>query len=168
MQEEKRRQLFQDILDKHKGILLKVAGMYCQEEADRQDLVQEILVQIWQSLHRYDERFALSTWLYRVSLNIAISHFRKSRSRTGHIILTDEPPAQIADAELSGKDHQLNLLHQFIAELRDLDKALMLLYLEEKSHAEIAEILGISTTNVATRIGRIKETLRKRFSTQKN
>lgn len=164
MQEEKRKRLFHEILEKHKGILFKVAGIYCQEEADRQDLVQESLVQVWQSLHRYDERFALSTWLYRVSLNVAISHYRKSRTRTSRIFLTDEPLAQIADAEPPGQNHQLHLLHQFIAELRDLDKALMLLYLEEKSHAEIADILGISVSNVSTRIGRIKETLRKRFS----
>ncbi len=168
MQEEKRKRLFQEILEKHKGILFKVAGIYCREEADRQDLVQETLVQVWQSLHRYDERFALSTWLYRVSLNIAISHYRKNRTRNESIIPLGESVPQIPDADASGKEQQLNLLHQFIAELRDLDKALMLLYLEEKSHAEIADIMGISATNVATRIGRIKETLRKRFSSQKN
>jgi RNA polymerase sigma factor (sigma-70 family) len=156
--------LFNEILEQHKGILFKVSRMYCQNEVDRQDLCQEIRIQIWRSLHNYNDKYKMSTWLYRISLNVAISFYRKNIRREVTNIPLSEDISQIQESETTEKEHNLNLLEQFISELNDLDKALMLLYLEDKSHAEIADILGISVSNVSTKAGRIKERLRNRFS----
>ena len=113
----------------------------------------------------YDDNFKHSTWMYRISLNVAISFYRKENSRrkisnplTGGII-------NFSDNEVSeDKENDLGILQQMISELKDLDKALMLLYLEEKSHKEISQIIGISETNVATKINRIKNNLKQKFT----
>ncbi|GAB3835708.1 RNA polymerase sigma factor [Hymenobacter jeollabukensis] len=160
-------QQFQRWLEQHRGILFNVARTYCRDEDDRQDLLQEMLVQLWQALPRYDPaRAAASTWVYRVALNTAISfHRRHVGRRAARVPLPPELP-QPPDAEALEREQQLRQLEQFIDELRELDKALMLLYLENKSHADIADILGISVSNVATKVSRIKEQLRQRFARQ--
>ena len=156
-------QKFHQILEQHKGILFKVARTYCQNEADRQDLLQEMMIQIWKSLHRYNDNFAITTWLYRIALNVAISFYRKNTHQQNKSLpLTDEMK-HIQEEPSSEKQDQLSLLEQFISEFNDLDKALVLLYLEDKSHAEMAEIMGLSVTNIGTKLGRIKEKLKKRF-----
>lgn len=161
-------QLFQQLIELHKGILYKIARTYCRDEADRQDLLQEIMLQLWQSFHKYNGQFKISTWLYRISLNVAISFYRKNAGRRNRNTPLDDQMILIQEVDKPDKEAQLLLLEQFIAELRDLDKALMLLYLEERSHAEIAEILGISASNVATKIGRIKIQLKQKFSDLKS
>ena len=162
--QERQKKLFEDAIEQHKGILFKVARVYCTNENDREDLIQEMMIQIWQSVHKYNDQYKISTWLYRISLNVAISFYRKSLTRakkytelTEHII---DPPVE----DKSENERQLNLLEQFISELKEIDKALMILYLEDKSHTEIAEILGISVSNVGTKTGRIKDKLKARFS----
>ena len=155
---------FADLLTQHQSLLHKVATLYCPDSDDRQDLLQEIRVQVWQSFPRYDHRVALSTWLYRVALNTAISFYRQTarrQARTGG--LTAEA-LHIAEPLASEQEGQLRLLEQFIGELGELDKALMLLYLEAHSHAAIADVLGLSVSNVATKVGRIKEKLKLRFA----
>jgi RNA polymerase sigma-70 factor (ECF subfamily) len=123
-----------------------------------------MMIQIWKSIQTYNEKFALTTWLYRISLNVAISFYRKNIHRQRTNIPLNEHISQIQEDDNTEREHQLNLLEQFIGELNDLDKALMLLYLEDKSQAEIADILGISMSNVSTKVGRIKDKLRNRFS----
>lgn len=160
-------QRFNEILDTHKGIIFKIARSYCHDETDRQDLIQEILIQIWQSLHTYNSKYAITTWLYRVSLNTAISHYRKSKTR-GKYFIALEPGFDISTfLDNTEKEQNLNLLEQFISELKEIDKALMLLYLVDKNHAEISEILGLSISNISTKIARIKEKLKSRFSLNK-
>ena len=163
MNKQEQQQFFQEIIEQHKGILFKVARTYCTHEDDRQDLIQEMMIQIWKSIHKYDKQFKISTWLYRISLNVAISFYRRTSSRAGKYTLLNEHTAQLPTEEKSGTEQQLNLLEQFISELKEIDKALMLLYLEEKSHSEIAGILGMSISNVGTRSARIREKLRRRF-----
>lgn len=166
MKTEKNNQKFQQLIEQNKGILFKVARTYCKDEDDRQDLIQEIMIQIWQSLHRYNDKYAISTWLYRISLNVAISFYRKNGNRQGNFISLNDQFHTVQNVDNSEKEQQLNLLEQFIHELKEIDKALMLLYLEDKSHTEIAEIVGISVSNVSTKIGRIKDKLKRRFSQQ--
>ncbi|GAB1443150.1 hypothetical protein MASR2M39_19890 [Ignavibacteriales bacterium] len=122
------------------------------------------MIQIWQSLHKYSDQYKISTWLYRISLNVAISYFRKSSKREQRYTPLTEKTALIALEDKSENESQLLLLEQFISELKEIDKALMILYLEDKSHTEIAGILGMSVSNVGTKIGRIKEKLKSRFS----
>jgi RNA polymerase sigma-70 factor (ECF subfamily) len=168
MNEKEQRQHFRNIIEQHKGILFKVARAYCPNEYDRQDLIQEMMIQIWQSVHRYNNQNSISTWLYRISLNVAISFYRKTTIRANKHTTLNEQTEQIPTEEKTTGERQLNLLEQFISELKEFDKALMILYLEDKSHAEIAEILGMSVSNVGTKIGRIKDKLKTRFSQSKS
>ena len=157
--------LFLSLVQSNKGIFYKVANSYCKNIEDRKDLIQEIIIQLWKSFDDYDDQFKYSTWMYRISLNVAISFYRKEKSRRrisnpfteGIINFTD-------DDNLKDKESDLGILQQMILELKDLDKALMLLYLEEKSHKEISHIIGISETNVATKINRIKNVLKQKFT----
>ncbi len=164
MSKKEHQQFFQDIIDQHKGILYKVARIYCQNEEDRQDLIQEMMIQIWQSIHKYNSQFKISTWIYRISLNVAISYYRKSKTITSNQSFLEDQSAQQLSDDKTEREQQLNLLEQFVSELREIDKALMLLYLEDKSYNEIAEVLGMSVSNVGTKIGRIKDKLKIRFS----
>jgi len=162
------RQRFQDIIVEHKGIFLKIARTYCSDEIDRQDLVQEIMIQVWKALPTYNQSVKISTWLYRIALNVAISFYRKGSSLKSRSIPLSKQVFQVQEEQTLHKEEQLNLLERFITELKELDKALILLYLDNKSHIEIAEILGISITNVSTKVGRIKEHLKQKFSKHSN
>lgn len=155
---------FQVILDQHKGILFKVARTYCHDENDKEDLIQEMLIQIWKSIERYNDKYAITTWLYRICINVAISFYRKTKNR--RLIKTEIHEYEFFQEDLHSneKEQQLILLEKFIEELNEFDKALMLLYLDEKPQSEIADILGISLSNVSTKVGRIKEKLKKRFA----
>ena len=157
---------FLTAIQSHKGILYKVANAYAERAEDRQDLVQEMILQLWRSFDRYDNRFALSTWMYRIALNVAISQYRREKSRNN--LVTGMPAAilEMADQpENHSADAAMAFLQRFIAELKELDRALVLLYLDDKPYREIADILGISESNVSTKIGRIKTLLKQRYST---
>jgi RNA polymerase sigma-70 factor (ECF subfamily) len=152
------------LLDTHKGILFKVANTYCYRVEDRRDLIQEISLQVWRSYSRFDGRCKFSTWLYRIALNVAIS-FHRQESQHHHLLSGDDHLHDLpAAAEAAPPSDEIQALHRFIEGLDGLNKALVLLYLDEHSHHEIAEILGISTTNVATKIARIKHRLRQDFT----
>jgi len=155
---------FHQIIEQHKGVLFKIAKAYCQNDDDRQDLLQEMMIQVWKSLPKYNDTFAITTWLYRICLNVAISFYRKSATRQNFNVPLVEELTSIREEESNQKQEQLSLLEKFISELDDLDKALMLLYLEDKSYAEMSEIMGLSVSNVGTKLGRIKEKLKKKFS----
>jgi len=154
---------FHQIIERHKGILFKVAKTYCLNDDERQDLLQEMMLQIWKSLHKYNDTFAITTWLYRISLNVAISFYRKNAKRKNLNIPLIEELASIQDEVNTEKQERLALLEKFISELNDIDKALTLLYLEDKSYIEIAEIMGLSVTNVGTKLGRIRDKLKMKF-----
>jgi RNA polymerase sigma-70 factor (ECF subfamily) len=154
-----RQEEFEALLEAHRGILHKVANTYCRNLADREDLVQEIAVQLWRSFPRFDGRCRFSTWAYRIALNVAISHARQESARARHTVPAEDRHVEIAD-EPGPPAEELQLLHSFIEGLDGLYKALALLYLDGNSHQEIAEVLGISATNVATKIARLKERLR--------
>lgn len=158
------QQRFAALWREHQGIALKVASVYARGEDDRRDLVQEIGAQLWRSFGRFDaQRAKFSTWMYRVALNVAISQLRQHVRRDAGVLepLTAHHLETIGGGEpIAEGDDRLGRLYTFIDRLGVLDRALMLLYLEDRDHAEIAEILGISKTNVATRIGRVKQKLR--------
>jgi RNA polymerase sigma factor (sigma-70 family) len=159
------RQRFGELLERHRGIVVKIAYSYCPQPDDRADLVQEIAAQLWRAFPGYDASRSFSTWMYRIALNVAISHLRNSVHRHQHAISLDESLHDIA-AEGSDPEAaaQLRLLHRFIAQQDPLNRALLLLYLEDRSHHEIAEVLGISEGNVATKISRLKQRMRTDFS----
>lgn len=168
MDKKEQQNFFEGIIEQNKGILFKVARAYCPDEEDRQDLMQEMMIQIWQSIHKYNDQYKISTWLYRISLNVAISFYRKTSSRSKKYTQLNEQMVETTLDDKSENERQLKLLEQFISELKEIDKALMILYLEDKSHIEIAEILGLSVSNVGTKMGRIKDQLKTRFSQLKS
>lgn len=157
------------VIDTNKGILYKVANSYCIDSEDRKDLVQEIIIQLWKSFEDYNDQYKYSTWVYRIALNVAISFYRKENRRKEIANPLNDSILNYADTNLATeKEQDLSILQEFIMELKELDKAVMLLYLEEKSYKEIAEMIGITETYVATKIGRIKNTLKQKFATIKN
>ena len=168
MDKQGQQHLFEGIIEQHKGILFKVARAYCPDEEDRQDLIQEMMIQVWQSIHKYNSQYKITTWLYRISLNVAISFYRKSSTRAKIYTELNEQMVETLVEDKSENERHLNLLEQFICELKEIDKAMMILYLEDKSHTEIAEILGLSVSNTGTKIGRIKDKLKARFSQLKS
>jgi RNA polymerase sigma-70 factor (ECF subfamily) len=149
-------------LDAHRRILSKVTRTYCREPADREDLAQEIVVQLWRSFPRFDGRSKFSTWMYQVALNVAISYQRSEIVRARYVI-SDE--AQILDAvdQTNDEPQEVGLIYEFIDSLNPLDRALVLLYLDGNSHQEISQVLGISTTNVATKMNRLKQAMQLQF-----
>ena len=161
--------MFLSVIQMNKGIIYKIANSYCKNAEDRKDLVQEIIVQLWKSFDNYTDQYKYSTWMYRIALNVAISFYRKESRRKHVSNPISEDIIELADTKVTDEiEENMGFLQEFISELKELDKALMLLYLEEKNHKEIAEIIGISETNVATKIGRIKNVLKQKFSNIKN
>lgn len=156
---------FLSLVDEHKKILYKVAQSYCANPDDRRDLMQEITVQLWRSFGRYDPRYRFSTWMYRIAMNVAISFYRTLRVERSCTVAMEESVLEIAAPEAESDD--VRQLRLFIQQLDELDRALLILYLDGNSHDDIAEILGITTTNVATKISRIKQRLRRDFDSQK-
>ncbi len=161
---DKNRDIFLSLLESHKGIIYRVANSYCRDSADRQDLVQEIIIQLWTSFDRYDSSFKHSTWMYRIALNTAISYYRKSKVRRENSVdLSPILESTIGGEETLEADPNLKLLQHFIQQLGEIDRSLILLFLDEHSYKEIAEITGFSVTNVSTRLGRIKKELKAKF-----
>jgi len=164
-----KKDIFLSVIETNKGIIYKIANSYCKDPEDRKDLFQEIVSQLWKSFDNYNNQYRYSTWIYRVALNVAISFYRKENRRKVLSSPLSEGVFSLIDFDEPNEiESNLRMLQQFIQELKDLDKALMLLYLEEKSHREIAEIIGITETNVATKIGRIKQLLKQRFMNKEN
>ena len=158
-----RHDAFSALLQRHRGILFKVANTYARLAEDRDDLAQEIAARLWHAYPKYDPARSFSTWMYRVALNVAISHVREQTVRGRHdAVPLDEGIHDLADGD--GVDHErdqhIRLLQGFIQRQPPLERALLLLYLEDRPQREIAEILGITESNVSTRIGRLKQRIR--------
>jgi RNA polymerase sigma factor (sigma-70 family) len=153
---------FEQLLQSHRGIVYKVAGSYSRTASDRDDLAQEICLQLWRAFPKYDSQRKFSTWMYRVALNVAISHLRRTPQSAayGDEPLHDLHLETVADPVSVHPQAEMEILMTFIARLEPLHRALILLYLDDHSYADMAAILGISETNVATKINRIKNTLR--------
>ena len=153
------QQHFQGLLEEHKKILYKVCNLYCKNRDDREDLAQEIAVQLWRSFGSFDERCQFSTWMYRIALNVAISFYRRENTRARYVLSDNERLLNAID-ETASQSEEIQVLYRFIEGLDALNRALVLLYLEGNSYLEMSEVLGISETNVATKIGRLKKTMR--------
>ena len=147
---------FAELLERHRGIVFKVAATYCRNPADREDVAQEIVTQLWRAFPKFDATRTFSTWMYRIALNVAISFVRTNSVRARHTVALDhthdvEGPTNAED------DERARVLYSFIDRLDALNRALLLLYLDEHSYRDIAAILGITETNVATKISRLKQ-----------
>jgi RNA polymerase sigma-70 factor (ECF subfamily) len=155
------QETFIRLVSEHRGMLYKVCRLYCLTESDRQDLFQEIVLQLWRSYPAFRGEARISTWLYRIALNTAISGLRKQK----RLITSVDPeslPTEWQDIQYPGdKEEQLRLLYTAIDRLSEVEKALTMLYLENKSYQEMEEILGIAQNNLRVKMNRIRDKLRK-------
>jgi len=164
MQQQAQKDQFIYLIQQNRKLIFKVCNAYCKDAEDRKDLVQEVIIKLWQSFHKYDSKYKLSTWIYRIALNTAISHYRSDSKRQKSTVSVHENLLEIADDnDKTELDKNVQLLYGFINRFDELNKALMILYLDNNSYKDIAEILGISETNVATKIARLKQRLKLQF-----
>jgi len=158
------KETFLRLLEEHKGIIIKICNAYCQAKDDKEDLSQEIVYNLWKAFANYTPDHKFSTWLYRVALNVAISYYRKEKRSLQYTPYDENLIVFSEEGYNAALEGNLLLLQQFIFELKEIDKSIMLLYLDDKSYHEIAEITGISETNVATKINRIKTNIKAKFA----
>lgn len=140
-------------------IIIKICRAYTDSQEDYEDYYQEVCLQIWKSRNNFKGKSEWSTWIYRISLNVCLTMLRKKTRRQGAFIenITKE---EIAEETHFFSNESLNLLYKAIKTLSEVDRAVILLYLEEKSYKEIAEIIGTSPNNIGVRITRIKSRLK--------
>ena len=151
---------FAALLESHRRHVFKVANAYARGAADVEDLAQEIAAQLWRAFPAYDRARVFSTWMYRIALNVAISWLRSEAPRWRLSVAYDAGLHEPAADEPVDDDEGLRILRGFIASQDSLDRAVLLLYLEERPYAEMSEILGVSVTNLTTKINRLKDRLR--------
>jgi RNA polymerase sigma factor (sigma-70 family) len=147
----------------NEGFIYKLASAYTSTADDKHDLIQEIFYQLWKSFETYNKQSKISTWMYKVALNVSVYHLRKSK-RNVLTIPIDYEAMEYHENRSNDDEEKWILFRRSIETLNLLDKGIVLLYLENKSYEEIAEIIGISKTNVGTKLARIKEKLRQQIS----
>jgi len=147
---------FIDLIHEHERMIYKICFLYADTEADRQDLYQEIVSQVWQGYQNFRGDAKFSTWLYRVSLNTAIAGFRKEKRSV--LIYTDGALPDISDTDAGNE--QSELLNRAIGRLNDIEKALVMLYMDNKTYDEMESIMGISSGALRVKMTRIKEKLK--------
>jgi RNA polymerase sigma factor (sigma-70 family) len=167
MTDNRIKRQFLDIFEKNIGIIIKISRAYAKIPQDREDLINDITLELWKSFKNFKGNSKISTWIYRVALNTSMNYKRKKKNDSLFSFLndfkqTDKLPWLIDRANSSESE----ILYKCIDELNEISKAIILLYLDGNSHDEISEITGISKTNVGTRISRIKEQLKNSATTK--
>jgi RNA polymerase sigma-70 factor (ECF subfamily) len=145
---------FLDMLREHNRIIYKVISFYTEESASLEDLYQDVVLNLWKAYPTFRNESQISTWIYRISLNVSVSYYRKKSRRPALIEITKDFKEHVEENETIAE------LYECINRLGKLERALILLYLEDRPYKEIAEIMGITVTNVSTKISRIKDKLR--------
>ncbi len=153
---------FVAFINGHRKLVYKICRVYCRNNDQIKDVEQEILAQLWIAFPKYNNNYQPSTWIYRIALNTAISCYRREKKHHTNHVDVDQTVFQLAvtheDNEL---EEQIGLLYRIMNDFAELDRALLLLYLDDNSYEEIAKVLGITVTNVATKINRLKQRLKK-------
>ena len=144
----------------YRAILIKICRAYTNTQEDFEDYYQEVCLQIWRSRDRFEEQSEWSTWLYRLSLNVCMTLLKKRKNNTQNYASYYLPPEVVDDAGTFNNE-DLNMLYAAIKQLSEVDRAVILLYLEKRPYSEIAEIIGTSENNIAVRVKRIKVRLKK-------
>jgi RNA polymerase sigma-70 factor, ECF subfamily len=163
MDNQKLQTDFIEIIEDNKKLIYKVSHMYCDNADDVKDLFQDIISNLWIAYPNFQQKSKVSTWIYRVSLNTAITWFRDYTKQSNKIEYTNWTP-NIADETDRTVDELCDQLYRAIDTLGKIDKAIIMLFLDDTSYDEIAEIIGLTKTNVATKISRIKLKLKEDLS----
>ncbi|WP_113662497.1 RNA polymerase sigma factor [Pedobacter nanyangensis] len=152
------QKIFLQQINENKGIIHKVAKMYMDNPLDQEDLFQEIVMQLWKAYPSFKGTSKFSTWMYRVALNTAIVFFKKDHRKVDKVSLNEQ--VEIADfSDSHEKEEKLAYLYKAVQELNQIEKALIFLFLENQSHKEIAQNLGITEINARVKLNRTKEKL---------
>jgi RNA polymerase sigma factor (sigma-70 family) len=160
-----KKETFIAAIKDNERFIFKIASVYTNNTDDKNDLVQEIIYQLWKSYDSFNNKSTLSTWMYRVALNVAIHQLKVSKRRVS-IVPIEGQVLDYHESNDADVEEKWQVFKQQIENLNLLDKALVMLYLENKSYDEIAEIIGISTSNVGTKLSRIKEKLKTQIAKQ--
>jgi RNA polymerase sigma factor (sigma-70 family) len=155
---------FIHLIQQNQGLIYKITTIYTRDREEQKDLYQEIVYQTWKSFDQFKKASKPSTWLYRVGMNTGITNLNRTKKRVTAVPL-DGLDLDFADDLDSGMEERLKVLYAEIRKLGLLDRGIVFLFLEGKSHDEIAEIVGISSSNVGTRLSRIKDKLKKGVKT---
>ena len=142
------------------GIIIKLCRAYTNSQVDFEDYYQEVCLQIWRSKDNFRSESEWSTWVYRISLNVCLTLLKKKKNNGQHFV-SDSLPAEETEDNYAFSDEALNLLYDAIRKLSEIDRAIIMLYLEEKPYQEIAEIIGTNPNNIGVRVKRIKSRLKK-------
>lgn len=161
MEASRKEEQFNQLVFENQAIIHKICRVYCVLEQDREDLFQEIVFNLWKGFTSFRNESAFSTWLYRVALNTAITQKKKNRSRLGREVKMREILPGNNREEIMEQELQIGALYKGIQQLKKVEKAIILLYLEEKTYQEIADITGLTKTNVSVKLVRIKAKLEK-------
>jgi RNA polymerase sigma-70 factor (ECF subfamily) len=155
--QKQREQEFIARIQKHQGILHKICFVYSHNNADKEDLYQEIVLQLWKSYPSFRQESKFSTWMYRVALNTAITLNKKASKFKNKAEISDD----YAVEKIDDYSEEIKILYKAISKLSKIEKAIVMLWLEEKTYNEIAEIIGISEKNVSVKLVRSKKKLAK-------
>lgn len=142
------------------AIIIKICRAYTNTQEDFEDYYQEVCLQIWKSKDNFQGQSEWSTWVYRLSLNVSMTLLKKKKNNHQHFA-SDYLPVEVAEESQAFVDEPLEQLYTAIRQLSEVDRAVILLYLEEKTYQEIADIIGTNPNNIGVRIKRIKERLKK-------
>ncbi len=153
-------------ITENQGAIHKVCNVYANSREDREDLKQEIILQLWKSYPGFQGKSKFSTWMYRIAFNTAITNIRKSKRHPIVEALSGTEQSIPAKEDIDYMDDDMNSLFKAIAKLKDVEKAIVTLYMEEKSYKEIGEIVGISEKNVSVKIVRLKDKLKKLINSE--
>ena len=156
---------FIDLINKHQGLIHKICFMYEHDADNRHDLFQEIVLQLWKSFPTFRGEAKITTWMYRIALNTAISGYRK---RVKHVKTEDlnEMHFNISDSGDDGNEENFQRLQSAIRQLSEIERAMIMMALDEVPYEEIAETIGITQNNVRVRMNRIREKLKKIMALQ--
>lgn len=149
---------FKEFIEEHTGIISKICNAYTNNQVEFEDYYQEVTLQLWRSYDSFRGDAKLSTWVYRITLNVCLSQIRKKKR---NIQTTTLENIQVAsDNEGNEKEEKISMLYRSIKQLKEAERALILLYLDDKSYKEIADILGLTVTNVGAKVNRVKTKLK--------
>lgn len=161
MQKQELEKQFKKDISEHEALLYKVCRLYAYTDADRQDLFQDIVIQLWLSYPKFKGQAKVSTWLYRVAINTAISGLRKKKDFITSYEPTTLPDNLHDDNQSQAEEERWTQLYKAIEQLSQVEKAIVMLYMEERSYEEMEDILGINQGTLRVKMNRIKEKLRK-------
>lgn len=162
MSPQEKKERFHTFINEHYGIIRKLCRGYSNSKEDFEDNLQEVCFQLWKSIDKFEGKSKSGTWVYRLTLNVCLYNLNKRKKRIDHpteielITKRTDESAQLYDA-----DSPVKILYESITLLKPIDRAIIMLYLEKKEHSEIAEVVGLSVSNIGVKINRIKKQLKK-------